>query len=216
MQKKEYGDFNWRYWLYLPNLISLSRFITIPLFLWEFVEQNYFLAFIWAVVSIGSDILDGWLARKLDKRSNLGLILDPAGDYWAFLLTPIAFYYYDIMPQYIAVIISGYIMVKVIWIIFIHVNSEDNDKKIKYVEARLLSKFTTITFALVLFIYFLLSIPVNCIFLPWQNAWLILQNGLQATILFINIFAILFAITALFDYYLESDFHKLYIRKLLE
>lgn len=69
----------------IPNLITLFRlFLSVPLYItfttWHNItEINYFLLFIVFTAYI-SDILDGFLARKLNKTSDLGRMLDPIAD----------------------------------------------------------------------------------------------------------------------------------------
>lgn len=75
----------------LPNIITLSRILLIPLFVtlyfWQpaysetpvFTWTNFFLTGTYALISI-TDYLDGYLARKLDMSSELGAFLDPVAD----------------------------------------------------------------------------------------------------------------------------------------
>ena len=66
--------------LNLPNLITLARLICVPLTVWLIFEQKYGFAF-WVFVGAGlSDALDGYLAKRFDRRTRLGAMLDPAAD----------------------------------------------------------------------------------------------------------------------------------------
>jgi cardiolipin synthase len=67
-------------WLgHLPNALTLSRFALVPLALF-LVERNWIAAF-WVFLAAGiTDALDGWLARLLDARTDLGATLDPLAD----------------------------------------------------------------------------------------------------------------------------------------
>ncbi|MEN2983462.1 MAG: CDP-alcohol phosphatidyltransferase family protein [Dictyoglomaceae bacterium] len=64
----------------IPNLITILRFIVIPFYIFSLLDKNFFLALILFLLSALSDILDGYLARKLNQVSNLGKILDPVSD----------------------------------------------------------------------------------------------------------------------------------------
>ncbi len=77
----------WNVWT-VPNLVSLLRLCGIPLFLWlVLVEEADLAAFVVLVLAGASDWVDGYLARRLDQRSRLGVLLDPAVDRLYILAT---------------------------------------------------------------------------------------------------------------------------------
>ncbi len=62
------------------NLLSLSRvFLAIPMAVFLWYDQNI-LAMIIGIIASITDMLDGWLARKLDQVSEYGKIFDPIAD----------------------------------------------------------------------------------------------------------------------------------------
>jgi cardiolipin synthase len=64
----------------LPNLITIGRLLLVPLIVWLILSNLGDLAF-WVFVIAGvSDAVDGFLARQLDLRSDLGTYLDPIAD----------------------------------------------------------------------------------------------------------------------------------------
>src|SRR5271154_131617 len=64
----------------LPNLISLARLLLVPLEIWLILVGRYGLAF-WILVAAGiSDALDGFIAKRFDRRTRLGALLDPVAD----------------------------------------------------------------------------------------------------------------------------------------
>ena len=66
--------------LTLPNLLSLSRILLTPVFVIMMVQRRPWAAF-WVFLAAGAtDALDGFTARWLRLKSNLGLWLDPIGD----------------------------------------------------------------------------------------------------------------------------------------
>ena len=66
--------------LNLPNLISLARLLLVPLEIWLILVGHYGLAF-WVLVAAGiSDALDGFIAKRFDRRTRLGALLDPVAD----------------------------------------------------------------------------------------------------------------------------------------
>jgi cardiolipin synthase len=66
--------------LNLPNLITLARLLSVPLAIWLILGQRYGVAF-WVLVGAGiSDALDGYIAKRWNRRTRLGAVLDPAAD----------------------------------------------------------------------------------------------------------------------------------------
>jgi cardiolipin synthase len=66
--------------LNLPNLITLARLLMVPLTIWLIVAGRYGIAF-WILVAAGvSDALDGFIAKRFNRRTRLGALLDPVAD----------------------------------------------------------------------------------------------------------------------------------------
>ncbi|WP_042226969.1 CDP-alcohol phosphatidyltransferase family protein [Paenibacillus popilliae] len=63
-----------------PNVLTIVRFILIPVFLTLFFFGERFAAFgIWLLAGL-TDILDGYLARKHNMVTPVGMMLDPLAD----------------------------------------------------------------------------------------------------------------------------------------
>jgi cardiolipin synthase len=66
--------------LNLPNLISLARLLLVPLAIWLILGGRYGAAF-WVFVVAGvSDAVDGFIAKRFNRRTRLGALLDPVAD----------------------------------------------------------------------------------------------------------------------------------------
>jgi cardiolipin synthase (CMP-forming) len=65
---------------HIPNILTLGRLVLVPCFLVVSMQRMYTTAFVLFVTAAVTDILDGMLARKLNVRSRLGALLDPAAD----------------------------------------------------------------------------------------------------------------------------------------
>ncbi len=67
----------------LPNLLAIVRILLLP-FIFYFLARDTQLSFVIAVILIGlaiaSDVLDGYVARRLNQVTDLGIILDPIAD----------------------------------------------------------------------------------------------------------------------------------------
>ncbi|HWB49625.1 MAG TPA: CDP-alcohol phosphatidyltransferase family protein [Stellaceae bacterium] len=64
----------------IPNLITLTRLMSVPLMIWLIVGQEFGVAFCVFVLAGLSDALDGFIAKRFDCRTRLGALLDPAAD----------------------------------------------------------------------------------------------------------------------------------------
>ncbi|MDP9193461.1 MAG: CDP-alcohol phosphatidyltransferase family protein [Acidobacteriota bacterium] len=65
---------------HLPNILTFARFLLVPCFLLASMRHWYTAAFVLFVTAAVTDILDGMIARRLNVRSRLGALLDPAAD----------------------------------------------------------------------------------------------------------------------------------------
>jgi CDP-diacylglycerol--glycerol-3-phosphate 3-phosphatidyltransferase len=76
-------------WKNIPNLLSIFRLAAAPFLLciaW-FGKQNAFLVLF--AISLATDAIDGFIARKLDMTSELGAKLDSLGDLAVDLTVPL-------------------------------------------------------------------------------------------------------------------------------
>lgn len=66
--------------LTIPNLLSLLRFLMIPVIVFLYLNRHPYWATLMFALSGFTDVLDGWIARKFNQISDLGKILDPVAD----------------------------------------------------------------------------------------------------------------------------------------
>jgi cardiolipin synthase len=92
----------------LPNLLSASRLLGVPLFLWLLLGPH---ADGWALLVLAvsgfTDWADGVLARKLNQQSRLGALLDPLVDRLYILATLVGLVLRHIVPLWLAVLLIG-------------------------------------------------------------------------------------------------------------
>jgi CDP-diacylglycerol--glycerol-3-phosphate 3-phosphatidyltransferase len=75
---------------YLPNLLTSSRFLAAIFTAWALLEKDTALATLFLAWAAVSDVLDGWLARRLRATSAFGATLDLLADkFLVFLLLAI-------------------------------------------------------------------------------------------------------------------------------
>jgi len=91
--------------LNLPTVLTLSRVVLIPVFIFTVVKHPIFGAVIFGVASV-TDFLDGYVARRLNKITKFGIIFDPIAD--KFLIVAALFVLVDMgrLPSWIAIIIT--------------------------------------------------------------------------------------------------------------
>ena len=65
---------------YVPNILTMSRFVLIPFIVFFIITDNYILAFLFLTISGITDILDGYIARKYNLITNFGKLIDPLSD----------------------------------------------------------------------------------------------------------------------------------------
>ena len=83
----------------VPNLLSVIRLITIPIFAWLALvpEQDALAALVLALGSI-TDYFDGMLARRWDQVTRLGQLLDPIADRLSTVTVLVVFLVRGIVP----------------------------------------------------------------------------------------------------------------------
>ena len=69
--------------MHLSDQLTAARALSVPvvvvLFAWDFRGHDYWATGIF-VIAMATDWLDGWYARRTDRSSNLGRLLDPVAD----------------------------------------------------------------------------------------------------------------------------------------
>jgi cardiolipin synthase (CMP-forming) len=89
----------------IPNLLSMLRLALVPPFLALIVVGDYVAALIVLVVASFTDLLDGYLARRLRQVTRLGQLLDPAADRLYIFAALVGLAANDLVPWWIVVVI---------------------------------------------------------------------------------------------------------------
>ena len=101
----------------LPNYITLTRILSIPVLIWVLTssyfnsangERELIASFIFIAASI-TDAIDGYLARKREQVTTIGMLLDPVADKLLIAAAFITLVQFNprIVPAWMAVIIIG-------------------------------------------------------------------------------------------------------------
>lgn len=88
----------------IPNLITVTRLLTLPIFLWVLFGLDDRHVAAWVLFFIGgTDWVDGYLARRLGQVSSVGKILDPVADRVLFFVGIGAILIDGAVPVWVAV-----------------------------------------------------------------------------------------------------------------
>lgn len=85
----------------IPNLISILRIVLVVPIAYYLWTQNYLIALFLFLVGGLSDGLDGFLARRYQWETNLGVILDPMGDKLMMLTAYILLGWHDLLSWWL-------------------------------------------------------------------------------------------------------------------
>ena len=89
----------------LPNLLSLFRLCLTAFFILAMTYQRYTLALVLFVAQAISDLLDGFFARMMHKKTDLGAWLDPIADKVMLVSSYLVFGFQQIIPFWVVAIV---------------------------------------------------------------------------------------------------------------
>ena len=162
----------------LPNTLTLTRIVLIPLFVTSVIYSRYDYALYLFLIAALTDMFDGLIARLKNQKTALGTLLDPVADKFLLVTSFILFSIYDKVPVWLTItIISRDVIVVTGWIIIYLVSHTAR------VEPSGLGK-TAIALQLILICYILLGINVPKLpdirpYLIWATALFTILSGLH-------------------------------------
>jgi cardiolipin synthase len=89
----------------IPNLLSMLRLALVPPFLVLIIVGDYVAALIVLIVASFTDLLDGYLARRLNQVTRLGQLLDPAADRLYIFAALLGLAAHGLVPWWIVIVI---------------------------------------------------------------------------------------------------------------
>lgn len=89
----------------VPNVLSILRLLSVPVFVWLFVTGRENAAVVLYAVGAWTDFFDGLIARKFDQVSEIGKLLDPLADRILIVALVVALVARDALPLWIAIAI---------------------------------------------------------------------------------------------------------------
>lgn len=91
----------------LPNVLSASRLVGVPVFLWAILAHHDALALVTLALSGVTDYLDGKIARHYGLVSRLGQLLDPVADRLYIATTLFGLAWREIIPWWLVAALLG-------------------------------------------------------------------------------------------------------------
>jgi cardiolipin synthase len=89
--------------LTLPNVLSLARLLSVPVFVWLFIAGHTDAAVVLYAVAAWTDFFDGFLARRTGSVTELGMLLDPLADRVFIVALAVALVARDALPWWLTV-----------------------------------------------------------------------------------------------------------------
>ncbi len=93
-----------KYFIFIPNLLSIIRIYLMYPLLTFISEENYILALCIFIVAAATDGLDGYLARVMNWQTDLGKILDPVADKVLLIGTILILWMNNHIPIYVLIV----------------------------------------------------------------------------------------------------------------
>lgn len=93
-----------------PNLLTISRILAAPVFLAFLLSDsplNHTIALVIFVCAIFTDLLDGYLARRLDCVTDFGKVMDPLADKVIVVTALVSFATLGAVPLWMVLAIVG-------------------------------------------------------------------------------------------------------------
>ena len=113
----------------IPNLISLTRLMAVPVMIYLILNGFYFGAF-WLFVAAGvSDAIDGYIATRLGQETILGSYLDPLADKALLVGVYISLGQENLLPSWLVILVVFRDLVIIGGVVLLHIST--NSVKMK-------------------------------------------------------------------------------------
>lgn len=89
----------------IPNFLSILRLVLVPVFLYLLLDGQNVAALLVLVFASASDWFDGFIARKFNQVTNLGVVLDPLADRLYIFATLIGLTINGNIPVWLATVV---------------------------------------------------------------------------------------------------------------
>ncbi len=90
----------------ISNIITSFRFLLLPFIVFFLATDQRLIAFLIMIIALLSDIIDGYIARKLHQETELGRLLDPLCDKISLVVILITLLIINSIPFWAVIIIA--------------------------------------------------------------------------------------------------------------
>lgn len=104
----------------IPNILTIIRFILIPVIFYFALQDNYIVAAIFLVLSGVTDVLDGHIARKYNCITNFGTLFDPLADKLTQISTLVVLVIQKVIPFWILLIVIAKELIMIVGASFLY------------------------------------------------------------------------------------------------
>jgi cardiolipin synthase len=108
----------------IPNALSLFRLSSAPTILFFLIvvksTGKLFVVIPFIVVVFSSDLLDGYLARRLNQVTLIGKYLDSSTDYFILFCISIALLVFDLLPLWFFILLLGRLLLMTLGVIYVY------------------------------------------------------------------------------------------------
>lgn len=164
--------------LNIPNTLTITRIIIIPVFVTAIVYKRYDYALYLFVTAALTDIFDGLLARLKDQKTVLGMFLDPLADKFLIVTSFIILSTYGLIPKWLAIIvISRDTIVITGWFLLYVVTGRSNVEPSSLGKATIWVQSIFIVYVLLNLNFF--SLPLIYSAFQWITAVITIISGLH-------------------------------------
>ena len=88
----------------IPNILTVIRLFLVPFFWWMYFKNPAYGAVVFIAACV-TDVVDGFLARKLDAITKFGMLVDPLADKLMQMSAEICLFISGILPQWIVTVL---------------------------------------------------------------------------------------------------------------
>jgi len=89
----------------IPNILTIFRIALIPFIVITIINDEYFTAIMFFLLSGLTDVLDGFIARKFNFITDFGKLMDPLADKLTQIATLISIVIKGLIPYWILIVI---------------------------------------------------------------------------------------------------------------
>lgn len=89
----------------IPNILTFFRILLVPVFVTLIIYEQVFYAFLVFIIAGVTDVLDGFIARVFNQKTDLGAHIDPIADKLLLVTSYIILAIKGIIPPWLSVLV---------------------------------------------------------------------------------------------------------------